>query len=313
MLVRVPSRSGYPTADASSKHCRRVTGWRSRMVPPAHTLPSTPQQSPPNGTKPAPGSPNGAKPDPASLTSHESPNGAKPDPASPTSSESPNRAKPDPASLTSHAEAARLFEMANDMLCVFDHGGYIKSLNPAWERTLGWTPEEMMAKPLQSLLHPDDRGQTLGLAPPGGGGAGVVNFPNRYRHKDGSWRWLLWSAHYDSGAWYAAAKDVTESKQLERQALHDPLTRLPNRVLFVDRVNHGLAGLRRHGNLVALLFVDLDRFKVINDGLGHDVGDSVLRAVASRLAATLREDDTVARMGGDEVVILAEEERKKKG
>jgi diguanylate cyclase (GGDEF)-like protein len=134
-----------------------------------------------------------------------------------------------------------------------------------------------------------------------------VNFTNRYRHKDGSWRWLLWSARCDGEVWYAAAKDVTDRMWLERQALHDPLTKLPNRLLLMDRAHQAQARMHRSDGPIALLFIDLDRLKAINDNLGHAVGDQVLISVADRLEQTLRESDTVARLGGDEFVILAED------
>jgi len=94
---------------------------------------------------------------------------------------------------------------------------------------------------------------------------------------------------------------------LEHQALHDPLTRLPNRSLLMDRTRQALARLHRSPGVVALLFIDLDRFKAVNDNLGHEVGDKLLISVAHRLEELMRDSDTVARLGGDEFVILAEE------
>ncbi len=118
----------------------------------------------------------------------------------------------------------------------------------------------------------------------------------------------LWSARCDSEVWYAAAKDVTDRMWLERQALHDPLTKLPNRLLLMDRAHQALARLPRSKGPIALLFIDLDGLKAINDSLGHAVGDHLLVSVAERLARdAARQSDTVARLGGDEFVILAEE------
>jgi diguanylate cyclase (GGDEF)-like protein/PAS domain S-box-containing protein len=203
---------------------------------------------------------------------------------------------------------ARLFEMTSDLLATISLDGHFTLLNPAWEQVLGWTREELQAMPIQEFLHPDDVDQTLALLLAGNHRpAHLENFTNRYRHRDGSWRWLLWSARCDGDTWYAAAKDVTDRMWLERQALRDPLTRLPNRLLLMDRTRQALARLHRTKGVVALLFIDLDRFKAVNDNFGHDVGDQLLISVSERLEEMMRDSDTVARLGGDEFVILAEE------
>src|SRR5207237_4681010 len=105
-------------------------------------------------------------------------------------------------------------------------------------------------------------------------------------------------------------RDVTERKEAEQQlvhqALHDALTGLPNRALFLDRLGLALSRLERRPSLGAVFFLDLDYFKVVNDSLGHSAGDHVLVAVAERLQRSLRDGDTAARLGGDEFAILCE-------
>jgi diguanylate cyclase (GGDEF)-like protein/PAS domain S-box-containing protein len=203
---------------------------------------------------------------------------------------------------------ARLFEMTSDLLATVSLDGRFTLLNPAWEQVLGWTREELEAKPMHEFIHPDDVEQTLALILTGNHRpAHLENFTNRYRHRDGSWRWLLWSARCDGDTWYAAAKDVTDRMWLEHQALRDPLTQLPNRLLLMDRTRQALSRLERSGGVVALLFIDLDRFKAVNDTFGHDVGDRLLISVSERLAEMMRDSDTVARLGGDEFVILGED------
>jgi diguanylate cyclase (GGDEF)-like protein/PAS domain S-box-containing protein len=221
---------------------------------------------------------------------------------------SPPRAASIDPTLDGGLRIARLFEMTSDLLATITLDGYFTLLNPAWEQLLGWTREELQSRALQEFLHPDDVEKTLALMLAGGSGPSQLeNFTNRYRHRDGSWRWLLWSARCDGDTWYAAAKDVTDRMWLERQALHDPLTRLPNRVLLMDRTRQALTRLHRGAGVVALLFIDLDRFKAVNDNLGHDVGDQLLVAISERLAELMRDSDTVARLGGDEFVVLAED------
>jgi diguanylate cyclase (GGDEF)-like protein/PAS domain S-box-containing protein len=130
----------------------------------------------------------------------------------------------------------------------------------------------------------------------------------------GEVRWLLVNAvgmfdeHGQRIGQRGAARDITERKQAEARITHlatrDPLTDLPNRVLLGDRLQQALLNAKRQGTAVAVLFIDLDRFKHINDSLGHDVGDELLRHVAARLTECLRRGDTLARLGGDEFVLL---------
>jgi diguanylate cyclase (GGDEF)-like protein/PAS domain S-box-containing protein len=213
-------------------------------------------------------------------------------------------------SATELAQLQRLFQTSPDLLATIAPDGRFTMLNPAWEDTLGWPRESLLGRPMREFVHPDDAGQTAAMLLAGRDqSAQIVNFTNRYRHRDGSWRWLLWSARSDGQSWYGVAKDVSDRIWLERQALHDPLTKLPNRLLLMDRARQALTRLHRSHGLVALLFVDLDRFKAVNDTLGHALGDHLLISLAGRLAEMMRDSDTIARLGGDEFVILAEELR----
>jgi diguanylate cyclase (GGDEF)-like protein/PAS domain S-box-containing protein len=206
------------------------------------------------------------------------------------------------------SQIAALFHTTSDLLAAISLDGHFTLLNPAWEQILGWTREELLSRQMRDLVHPDDVEQTVAVMLAGRDHtAQLANFTNRYRHRDGSWRWLLWSARSDGDTWYAAAKDITDRMWLERQALHDPLTKLPNRLLLMDRARQALTRLHRSHGLVAMLFVDLDRFKAVNDNLGHALGDHLLSSIAERLAMMMRDSDTVARLGGDEFVILAED------
>jgi diguanylate cyclase (GGDEF)-like protein/PAS domain S-box-containing protein len=208
----------------------------------------------------------------------------------------------------SEAGVARLFEMTSDLLATISLDGRFTLLNPAWEQLLGWTRAELQSEPVSEFVHPDDAEQLLGPMRTGNGHpAEVENFTTRFRHHDGSWHWLLWSARRDGETWYAAAKDVTDRMWLERQAMHDPLTKLPNRMLLMDRANQAITRLHRSQGVLAMLFIDLDKFKAVNDNLGHDAGDRLLVSVAERLAELMRDSDTIARLGGDEFVVLAEE------
>ena len=222
-------------------------------------------------------------------------------------SDSPDSAARADADARSAERIARLFEMTSDLLATISEDGRFTLLNPAWEQVLGWSPAELEARPAHDLLHPDDLEKTRALMLGGQDNSSELgNFTNRYRHRDGTWRWLLWSARRDGDTWYAAAKDVTDRMWLERQALLDPLTGLPNRLLLMDRTRQALARLHRAGGIIALLFVDLDRFKAVNDSLGHEIGDQLLVSLAQRLVEVMRDGDTVARLGGDEFVVLAE-------
>jgi diguanylate cyclase (GGDEF)-like protein/PAS domain S-box-containing protein len=204
-------------------------------------------------------------------------------------------------------------------------------ISPQIEELAGYTAEEWVADPnfFGKVLHPDDRDHVLGeFAETHRTGD---RFDGEYRiiAKDGRVVWVqdvavrlrddagqpLYSQGYmvDVTARHIAEQALAESRaqleqrmrDIEHQALHDALTDLPNRTLFHDRVDQALRTARRTGGCVCVMLIDLDRFKDVNDTLGHLSGDVLLQEVAGRLRAAVRESDTVARLGGDEFGVLA--------
>ncbi len=209
-------------------------------------------------------------------------------------------------------------ENISDILTVIGADGTVRLFeSPAIERVLGYRPEGQIDTNAFSWLHPDDVEQALsifaevlqtpGLHPP-------IEF--RVPHADGSIRYLEHSVNNqlhdpDIRGIVISSRDITDRKaleeQLRHQSLHDPLTGLPNRALFMDRLEHALDRSKRREQAVALLFMDLNNFKLVNDSLGHELGDQLLVAVSKRLQRYLRPGTTLARLGGDEFTILFED------
>jgi diguanylate cyclase (GGDEF)-like protein/PAS domain S-box-containing protein len=183
-------------------------------------------------------------------------------------------------------------------------------MNPAVESVLGYVANEFYEKPglVVELTHDEDVERVLELGR--NGVDAVQSVQLRMMRRDGTMIWTehrvvpLRDAHGVVTAIAGIARDVTALKVkeafLSHRALHDALTGLPNRVLLLDRLESALARLRRHQSFLAVLYLDLDRFKTVNDNLGHEIGDRLLHEVARRLQDTLRPSDSVARLGGDE-------------
>ena len=209
-----------------------------------------------------------------------------------------------------------LIQNASDLIMILGFDGLLLYVSPSVERILGRPPKEAEGAKISRWVHPDDahrmREALLGCAATRGG---TATTDLRLLRADGGWRRVEMVVNNllhepEVGGIVLNARDVTERKALEErlshQAFHDDLTGLPNRALFLDRLGHALSRVDRDGKKVALLFLDLDGFKVVNDSLGHRAGDELLVAVAERLLSCSRPGDTVARLGGDEFTLLLE-------
>ncbi|GLZ33744.1 hypothetical protein Lesp02_59320 [Lentzea sp. NBRC 105346] len=212
------------------------------------------------------------------------------------------------------------FDNASIGMSLVDMDFKLTQVNRALCEMLGRTESELLGTGFTEFTHPDDREQSLAAAEAmRDNHHGPFRMEKRYLHADGRVLWVVMTSsvvHAESGEplyFVTQVEDITERReaeaQLMRQAMHDPLTGLPNRTLLLDRLRQVLARSERHPMLTAVLFIDLDGFKDVNDSLGHDVGDEVLREVGRRLQHHVRPFDTVARLGGDEFVVLCQDLR----
>jgi diguanylate cyclase (GGDEF)-like protein/PAS domain S-box-containing protein len=211
---------------------------------------------------------------------------------------------------------ASLVQNASDVVTVIEPDTTVRYASPASSRVLGYAPEELEGTRFANLISPEDKTRVLSFLTTVGedGHTGVIEF--RAHHKDGHWVFvetLRTSLLHDPNVKGIVlnTRDITERKefeeQLSHQAFHDSVTNLPNRALFRDRVTHAIERQQRDHKPVAVLFMDLDDFKTINDSLGHAAGDQLLNEVGERLKSALRAADTAARLGGDEFAILLED------
>jgi PAS domain S-box-containing protein len=236
------------------------------------------------------------------------------------------------------AERDQLFQLitenAADMIAVVDSTGQRIYNSPAYEHVLGYSAEDLQTTSSIEQIHPDDRARVLEAARKARSTGQGQRLEYRIQHKDGTWRILESTASVvrdkkgNAEKLVIVNRDISERKRAEEMlahsAFHDGLTNLPNRALFLDRLQRAFALSKRHPDYkFAVLFIDVDEFKVFNDSLGHTVGDEVLVQIGKRLTASLREvdtisrpqlsaatkDDTLARVGGDEYTVLLEDIR----
>jgi diguanylate cyclase (GGDEF)-like protein/PAS domain S-box-containing protein len=238
------------------------------------------------------------------------------------------------------SERERLFQLitenAADMIAVIDCNGQRLYNSPAYQTILGYGPEELAATSSMDQIHPEDRARVLEAAEKARSTGRGERLEYRIRHKDGSWRFIestasaIRSPEGETEGLVIVNRDITERKRaeekLEHLSFHDGLTNLPNRALFLDRLQRAITQARRHSDFrFAVLFIDIDEFKVFNDSLGHIAGDALLIQIAQRLTVCLRGADTVsrprlgdtvrpllgestlARPGADEFIVLIEE------
>ncbi len=228
------------------------------------------------------------------------------------------RRRAEEALRDSEERFALAMEGSNDGLWDWRDGDERMHFSPRWKRILGFSPEELPDR-LDSWLgrvHADDKERVASEFERHLTTDETPHFENEHRllHKDGSWRHVLARGKAVRNAAGRALRVVGSLTDVTMARSRDPLTGLPNRVLFLDRLEYAYHRASRDRNYrFSVLFIDVDRFKNVNDSLGHDAGDELLTAISQRLERCIRVVDTVARLGGDEFVMLLDESREPDG
>lgn len=213
-------------------------------------------------------------------------------------------------------QRAKAFDYLFDAVVVTDMHGIMIDWNKGSEALYGYTKEEAVGQSVSILHVPEDTehitAEVISAVEKSGKWSGEV----RMLHKDGHIGWIesMCVPIYDDDNMMIGAlginRDITdritEAQRLSRLAHYDQLTEIPNRYLLLERIDHLIAQCERNANSFALLYIDLDKFKIINDTKGHAFGDKLLKEAVARLAGCIRHSDTIARIGGDEFVVLLE-------
>lgn len=221
------------------------------------------------------------------------------------------------AAHQSEARFRSLVQNSSDVITIIESDGTIRYQTPSVEQVWGYERSSLIGRKLADLLHPQDLPSALGFFAEVAAAPGTTAPVEWYlQRSDGSWLDIETIGNNllhdpNVGGLVLTSRNISERKQLQKQllhqAFHDPLSKLPNRALFMERLERALARAQEKSGKVAVIFLDLDNFKVINDSLGHQVGDELLSAAAHRIKGCVRPGDMTARLGGDEFTVLLED------
>ena len=210
--------------------------------------------------------------------------------------------------LEQKEELERFFTINLDLLCITDFQGNFIRVNKSWERILGYSVEYLLKTNFLSYVHPEDLEMTLEAVNNLNEGNPVINFINRYKAWDGSYKYIEWRSAPYNNLIYAAARDITERKEQEKEveylSYHDQLTGLYNRRYMEDSIKR----LDEERNLpLCIMMIDVNGLKMANDAFGHKMGDRLLVTAAEILKSVTRADDILCRVGGDEFMLILPE------
>lgn len=198
----------------------------------------------------------------------------------------------------------KFFDRSIDLLCIAGTDGYFKRINPSFERVLGWTTDELLSRPFIEFVHPEDVESTNSVIEHLQAGEPTLEFENRYRCQDGTYRHLRWNAFPDSesGLIFAIARDADRARL--SQMLSRERTGVKNRTTFDDQLEMLMRLGERMGGSLSLLLLEVDHFNEINESFGSAAGYEVLNDLAELLAANARRSDVVARYLGEKFALI---------